>query len=647
MRIRSCLIVTAAVVAALSSSLGAAGPAGAATRTEGLAAGSALSPATQRQLLTLFAKDRDIPAADIASIAPAAVLGPQASSGRDWTMVSFRPTSHASLAVKVKFQDGAGTGVFTQTAGHAWALAGAGGEPAGCAVSIPQPVRRAWHLPSCQPQAGPLRSATSRKSSAESAGTISDLVNIALAQVGVSDNPPSVTFSPDCNPYTTLVGNPDGAADCGTTTSNGSWFSNVENANELWCADFTKWVWERAGVTSDLGTLNPSAASFYTWGVDHGEHISLGGTPEVGDAVLFYPPGTTSANGSYADHVGIVASINSDGSVNLVDGDFLGSTNISVQYNADVPGPSWYASGEEWAFVSPQLQGTVAAANSPSVAVSSTGSAYVFWEGTDGNLWEGQGPAAGALAGPYNRGMGPLGSTPAAAINANGDTYVYWRGTGPNHDLWEAYWNGKAWVGPYNRGMGPLGSAPSVAMTRTGTAYVFWEGTDGDLWEAQGPGDGALAGPYNRGMGPLGSAPTAGVNASGDTYVYWRGTGPNHDLWEGYWNGKAWVGPYNRGMGPLGSAPSVAVTSTGTAYVFWEGTDGNLWEAQGPADGALAGPYNHHMGPLGSGPTAGVNASGDTYAYWRGSSPDHDLWEGYWNGKAWVGPYNRGMGPLS
>jgi hypothetical protein len=295
----------------------------------------------------------------------------------------------------------------------------------------------------------------------------------------------------------------------------------------------------------------------------------------------------------------------------------------------------------------PPIPGTAAPANSPSVAVTSNGSAFVFWEGTDGNLWQGQGPADGALAGPYNRGMGPLGSAPAAAVNANGDTYVYWRGSGPNHDLWEAYWNGKGWVGPYNRGMGPLGSPPTVALTSNGTAFVFWEGTDGNLWEAQGPADGALAGPYNHGMGPLGSAPTAGTNANGDTYVYWRGSGPNHDLWEGYWNGKTWVGPYNRGMGPLGSAPSVAVTSNGTAFVFWEGTDGNLWEAQGPADGALAGPYNHGMGPLGSGPTAATNANGDTYVYWRGSGPNHDLWEGYWNGKTWVGPYNRGMGPLS
>ena len=108
-------------------------------------------------------------------------------------------------------------------------------------------------------------------------------------------------------------------------------------------------------MTSDLGVLTPGSASFYTWGEDHGENITFNNTPAVGDAVLFYPAGTSAPNGTYADHVGIVTSINSDGSLNLVDGDFGGSSNISVQYNTDVSGPSWYASGEEWAFVSPQL----------------------------------------------------------------------------------------------------------------------------------------------------------------------------------------------------------------------------------------------------------------------------------------------------
>jgi hypothetical protein len=627
MRIRSCLMVTAALVAALAGNWVAAGSAGAAPRTAVPAARLALSPATQRHVRMLFAKDRGIPVADIAGIVPAAVLGPRADRGRDWMMIGFRPSARAPVTVKLKFQDGAGTGVFTRRTGHAWTLAGLGGVPAGCGVAIPRSVRRAWHLPSCKASAVPPKLGI-RPASA----TTGSLVDIALAQVGVADNPASTSFSYDCNPYTTLVGNPDGAGDCGTTTSNGSWFSGVENANEQWCADFTKWVWETDGVTSDLGTLTPSSASFYNWAVDQGESISFGGTPAVGDAVLFYPAGTSAPNGSYADHVGIVTAVNSNGSVNLVDGDFLGSSNISVQYNTDVPGPSWYAAGEEWAFVSPQL--------------ASIPSAYAFWEGTQGDLWEGQGLANGSLAGPYNRGMGPLGSTPTAGVDAHGATYVYWRGTGPQYDLWEAYWNGSGWVGPYNRGMGPLGSQPSVAITPDGTAYVFWEGTNGDLWEAQGPADGSLSGPYNRGMGPLGSAPTAGVDANGATYVYWEGTAPGYNLWEGYWNGSGWVGPYNLGMGPLGSQPSAAVTLNGTAYVFWEGTQGDLWEAQGPADGSLSGPYNRGMGPLGSAPAAGVGVNGATYVYWEGTGPGYDLWEGYWNGSGWVGPYNRGMGPL-
>jgi hypothetical protein len=280
-------------------------------------------------------------------------------------------------------------------------------------------------------------------------------------------------------------------------------------------------------------------------------------------------------------------------------------------------------------------------ANSPSVAMTGNGTAYVFWKGTDGNLWEAQGAATGALSGPDNRGMGTLGSQPAAGVDSSGHLYVYWEGTDTN--LWEAYWNGSAWAGPFNRGEGTLGSAPAVAVTGSGTAYVFWKGTDGDLWEAQGPADGALGAATELDMGTLGSPPAAGVDSSGHPYVYWKGTDGN--LWEAYWNGSAWAGPDNQKMGQLGSAPTVAVTGT-SAYVFWKGTDGNLWEAQGPAAGTLSGPYNHEMGTLGSAPTAGVNSSGSTYVYWKGLGPLYELYEGYWNGSGWTGPDNRGMGPL-
>jgi len=386
MRIRSRLLLIVALVAALAASWAAAGSASAAPSTGAAAARTSLSPATQRDLIALFARDRGVPVADIAGIAPAAVLGPRAYAGRDWALVHFGPTARAPQAVDLRFQDGAGIGVFTRSAGHSWTLAGLGGTPAGCGTSLPEPVRKAWDLASCQ-AASPAPAITStpaithaaRSAAAASpaAGTTSNLVSIALAQVGVADNPASTNFSDDCNPYTELVGNPDGAGACGTTTSNGSYFGSTENINEEWCADFTKWVWEKAGVTSDLGVLTPGAASFYTWGEDNGENVTFNNTPAVGDAVIFYPPSAGAPNGSSADHVGIVASINGDGSLNLVDGDFAGSSNISVQYNTDISSAaSLYGAGENWTFVSPKLS---SASTAPSLTgfVTPSGALYV------------------------------------------------------------------------------------------------------------------------------------------------------------------------------------------------------------------------------------------------------------------------------
>jgi hypothetical protein len=95
-----------------------------------------------------------------------------------------------------------------------------------------------------------------------------------------------------------------------------------------------------------------------------------------------------------------------------------------------------------------------------------------------------------------------------------------------------------------------------------------------------------------------------------------------------------------------GGAPAVTVTGSGTAYAFWRGTNGSLYEAQGPANGTLGHLADLGMGPLGSAPAAGVDGNGSTYVYWKSGGPAFNLTEGYWNGSAWVGPYNRGLGPL-
>ena len=334
-------------------------PAAAATG-QAPAAPLVIGSAVQRHLLRLYAAYRHIPAISIAPAASGRVLGARLRrGGTDWAMVHWQPSARAGQDAAVRFQDGAGTGIFTRLPGGAWTVAGLGGQPAGCAASLPRAVRHLWHLPGC-PRLG--SQPVPRAQGPAAAGTAGGLVKVALAQVGVADNPPVTNFNGlDCNPYTTLAGNPLGASSrhC-KTSSNHPYFHNVQDASEFWCADFTKWVWKKGGVTSRLRILTPAAASFYAWGADHGEHISFGGTPETGDAVILYPPGTTAPNGSYADHVGIVTAVHPDGTVNLVNGDFLGASNISVQYNTHVRLSTWASrvegnKGEKWAFVSPLL----------------------------------------------------------------------------------------------------------------------------------------------------------------------------------------------------------------------------------------------------------------------------------------------------
>jgi hypothetical protein len=74
--------------------------------------------------------------------------------------------------------------------------------------------------------------------------------------------------------------------------------------------------------------------------------------------VILYPPAAKTPNGSYADHVGIVTAVHADGTVNLVNGDFLGPSNIAVRYIAHAHLPAWASrvegsKGEKWALVSP------------------------------------------------------------------------------------------------------------------------------------------------------------------------------------------------------------------------------------------------------------------------------------------------------
>jgi hypothetical protein len=192
----------------------------------------------------------------------------------------------------------------------------------------------------------------------------------------------------------------------------------------------------------------------------------------------------------------------------------------------------------------------------------------VFWDGTDGDLWRAlYQTATGRWTGPSDLGMGTLGSPPSAteqSTSAGTQIQVYWEGT--NGALWEADTSGGSkWSGPTSLGMGPLGSAPAVASLSYGNEAVFWGGTYGRLWQASWNGtswNGAeLNGPTSVGFGPMATAPTvAGVET--DEYdVFWIGT--DADMWEAQLVGQTWTSDQSLGpMVPLPSTQTTPVTVT-------------------------------------------------------------------------------------
>jgi len=387
-----------AVISAAALAVGLATPAAAATRTgaaraavtvpasTGAPAATALpaSSADAASLLQAYLKARGLPAGSVTGIRPGSLhVAEIAGSEVRWATASFLPAEGLATSVAVRLQDGAGAGIFTSSPGQPWHLVQAGVEPLACDSAVPGAVRSAWNLApqvSCgaAPSAAVSQASRARASLDQSDSIAASIASIALSQVGESDIPAVTNFNLDCDPYTTMVGpwypDPDSRG-CGYNSE-----FRVENENETWCSDFAEWVWLRAGVTQDMDLINPGANSFYNWAVAQGESLPIDGTdPQVGDAVVFYPAGPVTTTSS-ADHVGIVTAVHPDGTIDIVNGDFLGNTNISVQYNTDVNVGPWssqvWAPGEQWVFVPPpattQPASPVAQISGPSVVAAGT-----------------------------------------------------------------------------------------------------------------------------------------------------------------------------------------------------------------------------------------------------------------------------------
>jgi hypothetical protein len=429
----------ASVAAAAIAALASAAVGGAADRSDPVGASPVTpSAATKANLRSAYAAGAGVPVTAVGAIRPGSLhVASVGSSGSRWAVARFLPARRTTGPRAWGFQSGRGLGVLTKAHGASWRLVSLGGRALHCVRGLPASVRKAWHF-------APASTCTAHRSTIAAAQAAADELRhgssigeqaaaVALTQVGVKGTPVAHDFTLDCNPYTTLVGpttpNSDG---CGYDASFG-----VQNRNEPWCADFVKWVWEQAGVTENLNTINAGAVSFYGWGRDAGQHLPTNPTdPQVGDAVVFFPRGAISANGS-ADHVGIVTAVNSDGTINMVNGDFLSprTHKVSVEYNTNIDLATWapglWGKGEQWVFVSPPRSAahpapTITSLTGPSRAVTATAiefhadamqpggsiASYV-WSFGDG------GSATGAHVTHVFRNPGPQTVTVTATSNRN------------------------------------------------------------------------------------------------------------------------------------------------------------------------------------------------------------------------------------
>jgi PKD repeat protein len=364
------------------------------------AAASTPAPSVSAALKGAFDAARHIPAADVNGIR-AGTLHVGSAGGREWAIAAFTPAKSAVQRAGADFQDGAATGVFTKTGGT-WHLTQSG--LYGCGNGLPSALKTAWHLGDpalCKASAAAQRAAaqralaglpasaraaakaatakapsTTKRAATASADFGQSIAAIALSQVGVDDTPAVTNFNGvDCDPYTTMVAGFSADSDgCGYDSGFG-----VENENETWCSDFNKWVWEQAGITADMNTVNAGAVSYYDWATSQGQSPQLDtGTPQAGDSILFFSPGNFP---DFADHVGIVTSVSSDGTIDMVNGDFAASPDVHVEYDTGITNLSAFAAsvegpGEQWAIVTPptaaQPPRPIGSISGPAVAVAGT-----------------------------------------------------------------------------------------------------------------------------------------------------------------------------------------------------------------------------------------------------------------------------------
>jgi hypothetical protein len=555
---------------------------------------------------------RHLPPGTIATVR-AGSLRTGTAEGANWAIADFTPASSDSATVQTAFQDGASAAVFRQVPGEAWRLVQAG--PYGCGSGLPASLVTSFGLaspPACHTsQTADISAARRAPRGTDTIGQ--KIAGIALSQIGVGVTPAMPDFGTvDCDPYSTLVGAQSPNADgCGLNAD-----FKIENQNEAWCSDFAKWVWQQAGVTVDMNTLNAGSVSFYDWGLDQKQNVTPDtGTPAVGDAVVFFPPGTLTPT-TYADHVGIVTGINSDGTINMANGDFSGGPDIDVQYDTEISLTSWASSiwnqGEQWVLISPP--GT---AQQPAPAVSMTGPSRAV-AGTSVRFTA---SAAGATQYLWTFGDGRADNVPGASVShvyAENGTYPVTVSvtsslgtvttkamnvtvTGASSAVAEVPVN-QLWYSPT-----PVDRYLFLRSSSGGLAAETWDGAGWLQHTVPGTPDSASGVGGADGITAL-SYPDPAVSDAMTPHAYYSSGGT---LTQTYLGGSGWASAVLAGHPASGSA-IVADSAAAGPEVFYFGTGGRLAESSessvqggGWTVSAVGGPAAASLGSLALADTAG------------------------------------------
>ena len=213
----------------------------------------------------------------------------------------------------------------------------------------------------------------------------------------------------------------------------------------------------------------------------------------------------------------------------------------------DSSGELWAGqfTGTSWS-AAVNLEGTVASGTAPAPVVSSPGTTEVFFEGTDGTLWNAGTTDYGstwATATDIGASWGQLAGGPGATGHSDGDLDVFWA-CGASSNLCGVQYTASAssaWGTMMNLG-GTVepGTVPAPVVSADQTTDVFFEGPSDNLWHVYSTDYGQTwAGPADLGMGGI-TQPMATAEANGTVIVLWKGSN-NSGIWQdSYVPGNSW-----------------------------------------------------------------------------------------------------------